>query len=161
MLLQNNFIYNNGGGSGYRGGIYVDGTPTLGLNPIQHNVISDTLNDAVEFSSNNPSLIDPQVQYNHMAVPVTIPGVGDVALIDGVAVNCLDPGLADSMRVLVNRDPANAYDRLLLRLYDVTKAEVDMDPGFVDMSDAEQVRLWKTVQVLNNRLLYADSYLLA
>ena len=25
---------------------------------------------------------DPQVQYNNMAVPVTIPGVGDVALVN-------------------------------------------------------------------------------
>jgi 5-methyltetrahydrofolate corrinoid/iron sulfur protein methyltransferase len=81
--------------------------------------------------------------------------------VDGVAANPLDPGLADTMRVVVHRDPANAYDRLLLRLYDVTKAEVELDPGFVDMSDPEQVKLWKTVQVLNNRLLYADSYLFA
>lgn len=79
--------------------------------------------------------------------------------VDGVAVNCLDPGLADTMRVILQRDPANAYDRLLLRLYDVTKAEVEMDPSFVDTSDPEQVKLWKTVQVLNNQLLYADSYL--
>lgn len=79
--------------------------------------------------------------------------------VDGVAVNCLDPGLADTMRVILQRDPANAYDRLLLRLYDVTKTEVEMDPSFVDMSDPEQVKLWKTVQVLNNRVLYADSYL--
>lgn len=81
--------------------------------------------------------------------------------VDGVAVNCLDPGLADAMRVILQRDPANAYDRLLLRLYDVTKAEVEMDPSFVDTSDPEQVKLWKTVQVLNNQLLYADSYLFA
>jgi 5-methyltetrahydrofolate corrinoid/iron sulfur protein methyltransferase len=81
--------------------------------------------------------------------------------IDGVAVNCLDPGLADTLRVVIHRDPANTYDRLLLRLYDVTKAEVEMDPGFVDTSDPEQVKLWKTVQVLTNQLLYADSYLFA
>jgi len=81
--------------------------------------------------------------------------------VDGVAVNCLDPGLADTMRVILQRDPANAYDRLLLRLYDVSKAEVEMDPSFVDTSDPDQVKLWKTVQVLNNRLLYADSYLFA
>jgi 5-methyltetrahydrofolate--homocysteine methyltransferase len=81
--------------------------------------------------------------------------------VDGAAYNCLDPGLADTMRVIFHRDPANAYDRLLLRLYDVTKAEVELDPGFVDMSDPEQVKLWKTVQVLNNQLLYAESYLLA
>ncbi len=81
--------------------------------------------------------------------------------VDAVVLNCLDPGLADTMRVILHRDPANAYDRLLLRLYDVTKAEVEMDPSFVDMSDPEQVKLLKTVQVLNNQLLYADSYLFA
>ena len=57
--------------------------------------------------------------------------------VDGVAVNCLDPGLADAMRVILQQDPANAYDRLLLRLYDVTKAEVDLSTAKLNLIKAE------------------------
>jgi len=81
--------------------------------------------------------------------------------IDAVVLNPLDPELMDALRVLVGRDPTTGYDRLLLRLYDVTKAEVDLEPSFVDRADPEQVNLYKTIQVLNNDLLYAGGYLRA
>jgi len=29
----------------------------------------------------------------------------------------------------------------------------------VDMNDPEQVKIWKTVQILLNKVIYADSYL--
>ena len=51
------------------------------------------------------------------------------------------------------------YDRLLIRLFDVTKAEVELEPAFVNQADPEQVKLYKTVRVLNNNLLYAGGYL--
>jgi hypothetical protein len=41
----------------------------------------------------------------------------------------------------------------------VTKAEIELDPSFADPSDPEQAKLLRTVQVLNNDLLYADSYI--
>jgi hypothetical protein len=34
-----------------------------------------------------------------------------------------------------------------------------LDPSVVDMSDQEQVELWKTYRMLTNETLYADSYL--
>lgn len=79
--------------------------------------------------------------------------------IDALVLNPLDPDLMEALRLLLERDPTTGYDRLLLRLYDVAKAEVDLEPSFVDQSDPEQVNLYKTVQVLNNDLLYADGYL--
>ncbi|MGQ9600311.1 MAG: hypothetical protein ACUVWZ_12940 [Anaerolineae bacterium] len=101
-------------------------------------------------------------------------GVGDVAKpyitqayatillaagLEALAANPLDRDLMEVIRILQERDPATAYDRLLVRLYDVTKAEVELDPAVVDSSDPDQVNLFKTVQVLNNKLIYADSYL--
>lgn len=80
--------------------------------------------------------------------------------VDALVANYLDPSLADALRVVRNRDPVTAYDRLLIRLYDTTKAEVELDASSVDLSDQAQVALLKTVQVLENRLIYADSYLL-
>lgn len=81
--------------------------------------------------------------------------------IDALVANPLDPDLLDVMRVVLDRDPTTEYDRLLLRLFDVTKAEVGLDPSFADPSDPEQTKLLRTVQVLNNELLYADSYIRA
>ncbi len=79
--------------------------------------------------------------------------------VDALVANVLDPDLMEALRVIRERDPSTPYDRLLLRLFDVTKAEVELDITAVEQSDPAQVALFKTVQVLNNRLLYADSYL--
>ena len=79
--------------------------------------------------------------------------------LDALVANPLDPDLMEVIRVVRDRDVSNAYDRLLLRLYDVTKTDVELDVASVDQSDPNQVALFKTVQVLNNRLIYADSYL--
>jgi hypothetical protein len=81
--------------------------------------------------------------------------------LDALVANPLDPDLMEVIRVVRERDPVTGYDRLLLRLYDVTKVEVDLDIASVDKSDPAQVNLFKTVQVLTNKLLYADSYLTA
>ena len=81
--------------------------------------------------------------------------------IDALVLNPLDPELMEALRLISERDPTTGFDRLLLRLYDVTKAEVDLEPSFVDRADPEQVNLYKTIQVLNNDLLYADGYLRA
>jgi cobalamin-dependent methionine synthase I len=81
--------------------------------------------------------------------------------LDALVANTLDPDLMEVIRVVTARDAATPYDRLMVRLFDVSKAEVDLDPAFVDRSDPDQVRFFTTVQVLNNDLIYADSYLKA
>jgi cobalamin-dependent methionine synthase I len=81
--------------------------------------------------------------------------------LDALVANPLDPDLMEVIRVVRERDAITAYDRLLLRLYDVTKADVDLDIASIDKSDPAQANLFKTVQVLTNKLLYADSYLSA
>jgi cobalamin-dependent methionine synthase I len=79
--------------------------------------------------------------------------------LDALVANALDPELMDVIRVVSGRDAITPYDRMLLRLFDVTKAEVDLEPSFIDESDPDQVKLFKTVQILNNDVIYADSYL--
>lgn len=81
--------------------------------------------------------------------------------VDALVANPLDPELMEAVRVVRHRDATTAYDRLLLRLYDATSAGVELDIASVDQSDPHQVALYKTVQVLTNRLIYADSYLRA
>jgi 5-methyltetrahydrofolate--homocysteine methyltransferase len=79
--------------------------------------------------------------------------------LDALVANPLDPYLMEVIRVVRERDVATAYDRVLLRLYDVSNAEVELDPASIDQSAPDQVNLFKTVQVLTNKLIYADSYL--
>ncbi len=81
--------------------------------------------------------------------------------LDALAANVLDPDLMDALRVVRERDASTAYDRLLVRLHDVTAAEAELDASSIDATDRAQASLFKTVQVLTNRLIYADSYLQA
>jgi 5-methyltetrahydrofolate--homocysteine methyltransferase len=80
---------------------------------------------------------------------------------DALVANPLDPELMEVVRVVREREATTAYDRILLRLHDATSAGVELDIASVDQSDPEQVALYKTVQVLTNKLIYADSYLKA
>lgn len=79
--------------------------------------------------------------------------------LDALVANPMDPDLLELLRVVRDRDVADSYDRLLLRLYDVSKADVELDIASVDQSDPAQLALFKTVQILNNEVIYADSYL--
>jgi 5-methyltetrahydrofolate corrinoid/iron sulfur protein methyltransferase len=80
-------------------------------------------------------------------------------LLAALVANPLDPYLMEVIRVVRERDVTTTYDRVLLRLYDVSNAETELDPASIDQSDPAQVSLFKTVQVLTNKLIYADSYL--
>jgi 5-methyltetrahydrofolate corrinoid/iron sulfur protein methyltransferase len=81
--------------------------------------------------------------------------------VDALVLNVLDAELLEAIRVVRERDAINAYDRLLLRLFDSSKAEVSLEMTTIDRSDPQQVGLFKTVQVLTNQVIYADSYLSA
>lgn len=81
--------------------------------------------------------------------------------IDALVANPLDPDLMEAIRTVRERDVTIAYDRLLLRLYDATKADVALGSAAIDGTDPSQVALFKTVQVLTNQVIYADSFLQA
>jgi 5-methyltetrahydrofolate corrinoid/iron sulfur protein methyltransferase len=74
----------------------------------------------------------------------------------------LDPLDKDLMRVidLMNtREAETGAEALFLKLYDAVAAGEELEPTDVDMSDPKQVEIWKTVQVLLNKVIYTDSYL--
>ena len=50
--------------------------------------------------------------------------------------------------------------RLYLKIADRITAMEEPQLDDVDMSDPEQVAIWKTVQILLNKVIYADSYLM-
>jgi hypothetical protein len=49
--------------------------------------------------------------------------------------------------------------RLYLKIADRLAAMEEPSVDDVDMGDPEQVAIWKTVQVLLNKVIYAESYL--
>jgi hypothetical protein len=47
----------------------------------------------------------------------------------------------------------------LIKLYDRIAGMEDPQPEDFDLDDPEQEAIWKTVQVLQNDIIYTDSYL--
>jgi 5-methyltetrahydrofolate corrinoid/iron sulfur protein methyltransferase len=70
-----------------------------------------------------------------------------------------DNELKETIRIIEERDGGTAVGRLYLALYDSIAAMEQPSAEIVDMSDPVQVAIWKTVEILLNRVIYADSYL--
>lgn len=79
--------------------------------------------------------------------------------IDMVIADPLDEDLKEWIRVVEERDEGTALNRLLLKLHDRVAAMEELQLEDVDMSDPAQADIWKTVQVVLNKVIYTDSYL--
>lgn len=79
--------------------------------------------------------------------------------LDAAIADPLDPRLWEFIRIVEERDDSTPVGRLLLRLYDAVASMGELILDDVDMSDPEQVAIYKTVQILGNKVIYADSYL--
>jgi cobalamin-dependent methionine synthase I len=73
--------------------------------------------------------------------------------------NPLEHELMEVIRVIEERDESNALNKLYLTIHDRIANMEYPTIDDVDMSDPEQVAVWKTVQILLNQVIYADSYL--
>ena len=79
--------------------------------------------------------------------------------IDIVIANPLDENMKEFVRVVEERDESTSVSRLLLKLHDRVEEMEELQPDDVDMSDPQQADIWKTVQILLNKVIYTDSYL--
>jgi 5-methyltetrahydrofolate corrinoid/iron sulfur protein methyltransferase len=79
--------------------------------------------------------------------------------LDSAIADPLDDKLREYIRIVEERDTSSGLANLLVTLYDKTAAMEDLEPSDVDMSDPQQADVWKTVQILYNRVIYAHSYL--
>ena len=79
--------------------------------------------------------------------------------LDTAIADPLDEKLMEFIRIVEQRDESTGVGSLLLKLYDRTAAMEELEPSDVDMSDPDQVDVWKTVQVLLNKVIFTDSYL--
>jgi 5-methyltetrahydrofolate corrinoid/iron sulfur protein methyltransferase len=71
----------------------------------------------------------------------------------------LDHELIETIRIVEERDESTSVGALYVKIHDRVAAMEEPQPGDVDMSDPEQAAIWKTVQILLNKVIYADSYL--
>jgi 5-methyltetrahydrofolate corrinoid/iron sulfur protein methyltransferase len=79
--------------------------------------------------------------------------------IDAAIMDPLDTHLMDTLRIVEQRDDSTAVGQLYLKLFDAVAAGAELEPTDVDMNDPAQAEIWKTVQVLLNKVIYTDSYL--
>ena len=79
--------------------------------------------------------------------------------LDTMIADPLDKLQNEFIRIVEQRDDHSSVGRLLLALHDAVAAQEELSRAMVDFSDPEQVDIWKTVQILLNKVIYADSYL--
>jgi cobalamin-dependent methionine synthase I len=73
--------------------------------------------------------------------------------------NPLDQKQNEVIRVIEQRDDSTPVGRLYLKIADQIAAMEEPKIDDVDFKDPEQVDIWKTVQILLNKVIYAESYL--
>ena len=79
--------------------------------------------------------------------------------LDAVIADPLDRIQMDWIRAVEQRDESKPLYRLLLKLYDRTAAGEELEAEDVDLSNPEQDNIYRTVQILRNKVIYAHSYL--
>ncbi len=103
-------------------------------------------------SNQVPPELRPLINRTYM---VMLMAVGlDMAIADP-----LDHNLKEFIRIVEDRDESTPVGKLVLTLHDRTAASEEVTPDDVDLKDPEQAAIWKTIQILMNKVIYADAYL--
>lgn len=103
-------------------------------------------------SNQVPPELRPLINRTYM---VMLMAVGlDMAIADP-----LDKELMEFIRIVEDRDESTPVGKLLLTLHDRTAEGEEVTPDDVDLKDSAQVAIWKTIQILLNKVIYADAYL--
>jgi len=79
--------------------------------------------------------------------------------LDAAIIDPLDRDLMEAVRIVEAKDTSTPVGKLLCALHDSVAAGELLEQDAVDMSDPAQVDIWKTVRILRNDVIYADSYL--
>lgn len=73
--------------------------------------------------------------------------------------NPLDEKLKETVRAIEERDESDPVGRLYIKIADRIAAGEEPQYSDVDPTDPEQLAIWKTCQILLNKVIYADAYL--
>ncbi len=79
--------------------------------------------------------------------------------LDSAIADPFDAEQNEFIRIVEQRDESTPLGTLVVALFDASAAMEELDPGRVDESDPRQVDLYKTYRMLQNQVIYADSYL--
>ncbi len=79
--------------------------------------------------------------------------------LDSAIADPLDAAQNEFIRIVEQRDEATPLGKLVVALHDASAAMEELDAGLVDENDPQQVDLYKTYRMLQNKVIYADSYL--
>ncbi len=79
--------------------------------------------------------------------------------LDAAIADPLDTVQNEVIRIIEQRDDSTGIGRAYLALYDAVAAMEEFTPDHVDMSDPDQVAIYKTVRILENKVIYAHGYL--
>ncbi len=71
----------------------------------------------------------------------------------------LDVKLKETIRIIEEGDDSTPVGKLYLKIAERTANMEEPVSDDFDLNDPQQVDIWKTVQVLLNKVIYADSYL--
>jgi cobalamin-dependent methionine synthase I len=71
----------------------------------------------------------------------------------------LDKSLRETIRIIEERDDSTPAGKLYLMINDKIANMEEITINDIDTSDPQQMAIWKTVQILLNQVIYADSYL--
>jgi len=71
----------------------------------------------------------------------------------------LDKSLRETIRIIEERDDSTPAGKLYLTIHDKIANMEEITLNDIDTSDPQQMAIWKTVQILMNQVIYADSYL--
>lgn len=70
-----------------------------------------------------------------------------------------DQHLKKVVDIIESRDESTPLSRLYLKLADQVSVGEELSFDDIDHNDPEQVEIWKTTQILLNKVIYADGYL--
>ena len=79
--------------------------------------------------------------------------------LDSAIADPFDAEQNEFIRIVEQRDESTPLGTLVVALHEASAAMEELDPGRVDESDPRQVELYKTYRMLQNEVIYADSYL--
>jgi cobalamin-dependent methionine synthase I len=71
----------------------------------------------------------------------------------------LDEDLKETIRIIEEKDESTPVGKLYVKIAERSANMEEPTVEDVDMSDPAQADIWKTVQILLNKVIYADSYL--
>jgi len=79
--------------------------------------------------------------------------------LDMMIADPLDKGLQETISIIENRNESTSVGKLYLKIHDRIASMEEPQSEDVDFGDPDQTNIWKTVQILLNKVIYADSYL--